>query len=227
VSAIEAVISDFGGVLTTPLIDAFAGLQETSGISLESLGRAMFAIAQRTGLNPLVELETGRMTEADFLAGLGAELSRQLGREVELHGFGEAYFGQLAPNPEMIDYLGSLRDRGLRLALCTNNVREWESRWRSMLPVDELFELVVDSAFVGARKPDREIYEITLERLGVEPAAAVFLDDTEVNCDAARELGLHAVHFRDNGQAIAEIEALLPRRRDGEPQFSDPSRSQQ
>jgi putative hydrolase of the HAD superfamily len=208
-SQVQALVSDFGGVLTTPLLDAFSDLQEVSGISLETLGHGMFAIAQRTGLNPLVELETGRMSEAEFLAGLETEVSEQLGRAVELKDFGQAYFARLSPNQVMIDYQASLRERGLRLALCTNNVREWESRWRAMLPVDELYELVVDSAFVGVRKPDREIYQITLERLGVEPGAAVFLDDTEVNCQAARELGLSAVHFRDNDQAIAEIEALL------------------
>jgi putative hydrolase of the HAD superfamily len=78
-----------------------------------------------------------------------------------------------------------------------------------MLPVDEIFDIVVDSGFVGARKPDREIYDITLERLGLAAAQTVFVDDTEVNCDAARELGMHVVHFRDSDQAIAEIEALL------------------
>ena len=67
----------------------------------------------------------------------------------------------------MIDFVRELRGRGLRTALCTNNVREWEPLWRSMLPeLDEVFEVVVDSAFVGSRKPEPEIYELTLERLG-------------------------------------------------------------
>jgi HAD superfamily hydrolase (TIGR01509 family) len=78
-----------------------------------------------------------------------------------------------------------------------------------MLPVDEIFDVVVDSAWVGVRKPDREIYEITLERLGVPAGAALLLDDIELNCTAARELGMGAVWFRDNAQAIAEIEAAL------------------
>jgi putative hydrolase of the HAD superfamily len=68
---------------------------------------------------------------------------------------------------------------------------------------------VVDSAFVGCRKPDREIYEIVLERLGVPAAACLFVDDVEVNCEAARELGMTAVHFRENDQAIEEIKATL------------------
>ena len=97
------------------------------------------------------------------------------------------------------------------MALLTNNVREWEPLWRSMLPVDEIFELVVDSGFVGMRKPDPAIYELTIERLGDGVAAGecLFVDDIEVNVDAARELGMSAVHFRDNDQAIPEIRAAL------------------
>ena len=84
-----------------------------------------------------------------------------------LDGFGERYFANLTPNEPVIDYMRELRGRGYRLAICTNNVREWEARWRAMLPVDEIFDVVVDSAFVGTRKPERRIYELTLERLGV------------------------------------------------------------
>ena len=64
-----------------------------------------------------------------------------------------------------------LRERGYKLAICTNNVREWEPLWRAKLPVDEIFDVVVDSAFVGMRKPEPRIYEITLERLGVAAGA--------------------------------------------------------
>jgi putative hydrolase of the HAD superfamily len=185
----------------------------------------MMGLSSRTGKNPLIELETGRMSETDFLRDLGEELTRQLGRPVEMHGFGEAYFQQLTPNQPMIDYMRELGTRGYRMAICTNNVREWEGRWRAMLPVDEIFEVVVDSAFVGARKPDPEIYRITLERLGVPASQALFIDDVEMNCDAAREAGMSAVQFRDNEQAMAEIEEILSERSDR--QFSDPSRSQQ
>jgi putative hydrolase of the HAD superfamily len=176
---------------------------------MEQLGNAMATVAARDGLNPLVELETGRMTEAEFLRRLGEQLSEQLGREVSLDGFGERYFAHLHPNEPVISYMRSLRARGYKLAICTNNVREWETRWRSKLPVDEIFDTVVDSAFVGTRKPEPRIYELTLERLGVEAAAAVLVDDIEANCTGARELGIHAVWFRSSDQAIAEIEALL------------------
>ena len=75
-SRIEAVITDFGGVLTSPLLDSFAAFQDSSGISLESLGQAMAAVAARDGANPLFELETGRMTEAQFLGSLAERADR-------------------------------------------------------------------------------------------------------------------------------------------------------
>jgi putative hydrolase of the HAD superfamily len=218
---IEAIVCDFGGVLTTPLLDAFVGLQERRGIPLEAFGAALARAAQQDGgVNPLFELETGRLTEAQFVAKLGGALRDELGREVDLARFGETFFEHLHPNEELFAFMRTLHARGYRMAILTNNVREWEPLWRSMLPIDELFELVVDSGFEGVRKPDRRIYEVTLDRLDVAPQAALFVDDTEVNCDAARELGMQAVWFRSNAQAIGEIERVLA-------QFSEPSRSQQ
>jgi len=207
---IEAVISDFGGVLTTPLFNAFAHVQEEHGIPLESLGMAMWRATQERGENPLFPLERGELSEPEFLAIVGAALSAEVGREVSMEGFGERYFAQLHPNEEFIAYLRSLKeDRGVRLAMLTNNVREWEARWRSMLPVDELFETVVDSAFVGMRKPEPAIYELTLERLGLPAEACAFVDDIDVNCDAASALGIRAVHFVDTAQAIRDVDAAL------------------
>jgi putative hydrolase of the HAD superfamily len=206
----EAVVSDFGGVLTTPLMHAFAALQEANGIPLEALGSAMARAAELNGgEQPLFELEKGVLSEREFVAQLNAALTDVLGRPVDLDGFGEAFFAALQPNEELFGYMRTLRDRGYRMAILTNNVREWEPLWRAMLPVDEVFELVVDSAFVGMRKPDPAIYELLLERLGLPAAATVFLDDLEINCEAARALGIGAVHFRDNAQAIPELEALL------------------
>ena len=206
---IEAVISDFGGVLTSPLLDSFAAFQNSSGISMQALGEAMGSLWERDGAHPLFELETGRLSEREFLTRLGSELTARLGHPVEMHSFGTEYFQHLHPNEPVIDYMRSLRARGYRMAICTNNVREWEKLWRPMLPVDEIFEVVVDSGFVGMRKPEPEIYALTLERLGVSPAEALFVDDIELNCDAARDLGIRSVWFRSNEQAIAEIEAAL------------------
>jgi putative hydrolase of the HAD superfamily len=207
---ITTVISDFGGVLTTPLIQSFAAVQDETGIPFEELGKGMVRIAERDGEHPLFELERGRIGEADFLEKLGDELEPALGHRPQMHRFREIYFRALHPNEPMIDLMRELKRSGYRMGLLTNNVREWEPLWRSMLPVDEIFEEVVDSAFVDCRKPERRIYEITLERLGgVPPQECLFVDDADVNCEAARELGMTTVHYRDNDQAIAEIRAVL------------------
>ena len=203
---IRAVISDFGGVLTTPIIESFLAYQRESGIGLEELGTAMASIAAEDGENPLFELEKGLMSEEEFTRRLGDAL----GRPVET--MRETYFANLHPNEPMIELMRELRGRGLRMALLTNNVREWEPHWRAKLPdVDEIFEEIVDSAFVGMRKPDPAIYSLTLERLGdgLRPEECVFVDDFEVNCRTAAELGMAAVQYRDAEQAIAELRALV------------------
>ncbi len=208
---IRAVICDFGGVLTSPLLGAFASFQEDTGVTLEQLGTAMFAGAdQLDGANPLFELECGRITEDRFLEILRDGLEPIMGERPRLHRFKEKYFDGLHPNQEMIALTAELSAAGYRMAILTNNVREWEPIWRAKLPVDEIFETVVDSAFVGLRKPDPEIYRITIERLeGIAAAECLFIDDMVVNCDAARALGMRAVHFRDNAQAIAEVRSAL------------------
>jgi len=209
--AIKAVISDFGGVLTTPLLASFMALQDEIGIEAGALGRAMQRIAEREGEQPLFELERGRISEADFLAAMRRELASELGHEPELHRFSEIYFDALGVNEPMIGVMRDARNRGHRMALLTNNVREWEPLWRAMVPVDEIFEIIVDSAFVGIRKPEPEIYELTVERLGdgIGPSDCLFVDDVEVNIDAARQLGMQTVDFQSNEQAISETQAAL------------------
>jgi putative hydrolase of the HAD superfamily len=207
---IRAVISDFGGVLTTPLVHAFAAHQNRTGIRSEHLGQAMVDASVELGAHPLFELECGRISEARFLDLLGDHLEPLIGHRPELHRFKEIYFEALEPNEPMIELMADLRDRGYRMAMLTNNVREWEPLWRRFLPVDEIFETVIDSAFVGMRKPDREIYELTVSRLeGVAAGECLFVDDFTANCEAAGEVGIRTVRFDHNEQAITEIESAL------------------
>jgi putative hydrolase of the HAD superfamily len=203
----DVLICDFGGVLTTPLQEGFLAYQEESGVSLEELGKAMGRAAKEHGDHPLFVLERGEITEAEFRARIEPHLEDGF----DLARLRSLYFDRLEPNRPMIEFVRGLRGRGVRAALLTNNVREWEPLWRSKLPeVDELFELVVDSAFVGLRKPDPAIFELTLERLGgIAPERCVFVDDLDVNCEAARALGMAAVRFENAEQAIPEVESAL------------------
>src|SRR3954453_6798971 len=208
--SITTVISDFGGVLTTPLVQSFAAVQDETGIPFEELAKAMARIEEEDGRHPLFELETGRLTEVQFLQKLGDSLEPVLGHRPELHRLSEIYLEGLHRKEPMIDLMREAKSSGHRMGLLTNNVREWEPLWRSMLPVDEIFEAVVDSGFVGLPKPDPQIYELMLERLdGVPAQECLFIDDVDVNCAAARELGMSAVHYQHNEKAIPEIRKAL------------------
>lgn len=206
---IEAVISDFGGVVTRPLNEAFERAHAELGIPLEALGRAMALTAADAPEPPLWTLERGQLSERDFVTGLEAALAEVLQRDVSLDGYGLRLMGELEPNEPLLAEYRALKERGIRLAILTNNVREWHDAWRTRLKIDELFELVVDSGFEGCRKPEPEIYALTLERLGLAGEACVFIDDLEVNLPAAREAGMRTIHFRDTAQAIAELRALV------------------
>jgi putative hydrolase of the HAD superfamily len=205
---IKALISDFGGVLTSPLAAGFLAYQEEADITLGELGAAMQAAADQHGDHPLYALERGEISESEFARRLGEHLHDGF----DLTRLRELYFERLDPNPPMIEFVRRQRERGLRTALLTNNVREWEPLWRAKLPeLDEIFEVVVDSAFVGMRKPEPAIYELTVERLGdgLRASDCLFIDDFEHNCEAARALGMTAVRFESAEQAIPELESAL------------------
>ncbi|MBE2320117.1 HAD family phosphatase [Solirubrobacter sp. CPCC 204708] len=204
----KAVISDFGGVITLPLDEAFAQAHEEIGIPLSALGEAMKLAASRADEPPLFKLERGQITDHEFTAIMAASLSEVTGREVVLDGYGERLMRSLRPNEPLLGYYAQLKAKGVRLAILTNNVREWQPRWMPLLPTG-MFELIVDSGFEGVRKPEPKIYEITLSRLGLEAGECAFVDDLEVNVQGANAVGLHGVHFRTTEQTIADLESVL------------------
>src|SRR6218665_3050695 len=106
VSSPKAIISDFGGVLTTPLGNAFAAWSRDSGVALEDLGNALVASTERHGEHPLFVLERGELTEPEFIARLEHELG-----DHSLDGMGEAFIAGLERNHAMIDYVTELRGR--------------------------------------------------------------------------------------------------------------------
>jgi putative hydrolase of the HAD superfamily len=105
---IRALISDFGGVLTTPLSRGFLAYQEEAGISLEELGLAMARAGEAHGEHPLFALERGEIAEAEF----ARRLEEQLDGRFDLGRLRELYFERLEPNETMIRYVAQLRARG-------------------------------------------------------------------------------------------------------------------
>jgi epoxide hydrolase-like predicted phosphatase len=149
---------------------------------------------------PFVEAlaEIARNAEAAGFAFEAGEMFRSLG-------------GDHIDRGVVIEAVRAARAQGARTAIVTNNIKEYGEAWRGQLPVDELFDCIVDSSHVGIRKPDPAIYRLALEQVGVtEPSRAVFLDDFEANVVAARALGMHGIVVGpDPRPALAELDALL------------------
>lgn len=109
-------------------------------------------------------------------------------------------------NARMLRLLKRLRPMYKLATICNSGSREAVNR---KFQVGKLVDLMIFDGEEGISKPDERIYRLTLERLNVRPEEAVFVDDKRENVEAARRLGLRAVHFKNARQAIAEIEAAL------------------
>jgi epoxide hydrolase-like predicted phosphatase len=192
---------DFAGVLTS---SPWGAMTDAGGGDLELL----IGVYEEDSDHPWHQVERGEIGIADW----ATEVTRrgtEVGIEVDFSPL-QAMLGEMTIHTEMVDRVRSLGEEGYLLGLITNNVREASSMWRALVPVDELFDVVVDSSEVGMRKPNPAIFLHTLDLLGgVDPAAAVFLDDSPGNVFGARQAGLHAIHVETPGQALAELDALL------------------
>ncbi|MEO3977565.1 HAD family phosphatase [Streptomyces sp. CAU 1734] len=207
--AVDTVVVDYGGVLTNPLVETFVAFAELAGIPAEDLAAAFVAATEQYGESPMAALESGSISEREMTGRVLAGLPAGAGRVLEGgQGFGELWFRGRRPNTEFLDRLRSLRAAGYRIALLTNNVREWEPLWRAQVPM-ELFDVVVDSHREGVRKPDPAIYRILLDRLGTEAGRCVFVDDNAENCAAAAGLGIRPVLFTDTASTVRELSAVL------------------
>lgn len=209
---VTTVVVDYGGVLTNPLAETFDAFARQAGISTEVLAGAFVAATERHGETPMAALEVAAITERQMVERVAAELPPEHSDALAVldqRPFGELWFAGRTPNEPFLTHLRAIGDRGYRLALLTNNVREWRPRWRAQLPVDELFSVVVDSHEEGVRKPDPRIYRILLERLAAAPHECLFVDDTKENCDAATALGIHSVLFTDTDTTVRALAEAL------------------
>jgi epoxide hydrolase-like predicted phosphatase len=214
-SAIEAVIFDYGGVLSTTPFAGIAEYERKMGYPEKSLARLLFgrgASPQGPGVEPDHDwhlLETGQLTLDEFHVRLVERSEAALGQPLDLGDYAQ-FLRELGVGVHwmMVHRVRELRAEGYRTAILTNNVKEWGRYWKGSIPID-LFDLIIDSCDVGLRKPDPAIYRLTCERLGVAPEAAVFLDDTRRHVEGARQVGLHAILVRDPWAALAELDSIL------------------
>lgn len=200
-SAITTVLFDFAGVLTS---SPWGALSAAGGGNLE----LMIGPYDEDTDHPWHRVERGELAITDWVAEVTA-MGAEAGIEIDFSVLA-ALLGEMTIHTEVVDHVRVLRTEGYRLGLITNNVREGSATWRAMVPVDELFDVVVDSSEVGMRKPNPAIFHHTLELLAVdEPAQAVFLDDSPGNVVGAQRAGLHAIHVETPNQGLADLDRLL------------------
>ncbi|MGH2556703.1 MAG: HAD family hydrolase [Actinomycetota bacterium] len=210
----EALLVDYGGVLTTSMSASFAEFCLATGVNPERL-KLVLAPAyrgepgeelDREELDDLVAaVETGRMPVADFNRRLATVLSEGLDQPVEALDLATRLFGGAAPDDRVIEAVREARSQGIKTALVSNT---WGLRDSSPWP-DELFDAVVLSGREGLRKPDPEIFQLAADRVGVPPTGCVFVDDIAANVEGARAIGMTGVLHRHPDITIPKLEELL------------------
>jgi putative hydrolase of the HAD superfamily len=212
---IKAVLFDFGGVFTDSPFHAVHAFGEELGIDAGEVTRIVFGSYEQDGDHPWHQLERGEISlehAREQILGLGRE--RDL--RIDIYDLFARMAGNNAGAAErqpLVERVRSLRQEGYTTGIITNNVVEFGDGWRGLIPVDELFDFVVDSSSVGVRKPDPRIFQLALDQLGaIAPAQVVFLDDYQANVDAARQLGLQGITVTtDLPGTIDELDELLTR----------------
>jgi epoxide hydrolase-like predicted phosphatase len=210
---IDAVLFDFGGVFTRSPFTAVGSFAEQLGAAPDRFVQITFGPYDVDTDHPWHRLERGeiRLPEArEAILALGREHALEVDLFQILRAMAKGGSGGLLREP-MVEVVRELRAAGYRTGLVTNNAAEFAGAWRPLLPLEELFDAVVDSSEVGMRKPDPRIYHHALERLGgVPPGRAVFLDDYAGNVEAARRLGMHGVLVGEPpDEALAELRRIL------------------
>jgi epoxide hydrolase-like predicted phosphatase len=207
---LQALVVDWGGVLTSPLQDTMTSWCESDGLDYLQFRQVMkdwlgTSFGDDAAINPIHALERGEMDVPDFERELAARLLTRDGRPVEAPGLLTRMFAGFETAPAMADALRRAKAAGLSTALLSNS-------WGNEYPRegwDEMFDVVVISGEVNMRKPEPAIYELTVDRLGLDPAQCVFVDDLSPNIRAAVEVGMVGVHHVTAQQTLDELELLF------------------
>jgi putative hydrolase of the HAD superfamily len=197
----RAVIFDLGGVVLGSPLHAIAAFEREQGIPAGFVNRVVVTTGPGGAWS---RLERGEIGLEAFYVAFDADCAaagRPIARELMVRVAGAA-----APRPVMLEAIGRIRARGLATAALTNN---WVTEDDGAASLRPHFDVFVESAAEGLRKPDPRIYGIVCERLGVEPADAVFLDDIGANLKPARALGMATIRVQEPEAALDELAAVL------------------
>ncbi len=210
--SVRAVVFDFGGVFIDSPFDAMVHAATSRGLDPEHLLGVVFGPYDQDTDHPWHRLERGEIPVTEARDLIVAASIADGGPEIDPFVLLAELSGSEIRD-DVVDFCREVRASGLSTGLLTNNAKEFETFWRPLLPLDELFDDVVDSSAVGLRKPDPRIYELALSRLGIAASEAVFVDDAPGNVDGARAVGMQAVLIGprrgDVPAALAELRSIL------------------
>lgn len=208
---LRGIITDWGGVLTTPILTTVRAWIEADGIDWDSFWtvlRTWVSQAYESGgrPNPIHLLERGECSGAEFERVLAARLLRVDGQAVAAEGLLRRMFKASLPVPAMYDTIRTLRAAGLRTALLSNS---WGCDEYPRADFPGLFDTVVLSGEVGMRKPEKEIFLYAAQMLGLAPAECVFIDDTAANVAAAQACGMTGVLHTETAITARALQDLF------------------
>ena len=200
----QALLVDFGGVLTTNVFDAFGEFCSSVGLERDAIAVAFREDAEAAGLLTLVE--TGRLAEPEFERRFAAILCRDTAVALEPDGLIPRFTETLQPEPSMLEIVERIHEAGYATAIVSNSFGYGAYDGYEL---ERRFDDVVLSGDVGLRKPSRRIYELAAERLGVEPRTCVFVDDLAQNVAGAERAGMTGIHHRVPADTVRELELLF------------------
>ncbi|WP_040768054.1 HAD family phosphatase [Tsukamurella sp. 1534] len=208
--SVDAVLFDYGGVLTLPMRDSINAWIADEDIEPDSFTRTLRAWLGRNAEpgSPIHLLETGELPEEAFDAEFAAALRTRSGAPVDPDGVLRRMFARVTEDPEMWRLAEDLRAAGVAVALISNSWGGGNLYQRDRLGA--LFDPVIISEEVGLRKPDSAIFHLALGALGVPPERAAFVDDAVPNIDGAEAVGMQGVHHTDAATTRAALAALIP-----------------
>jgi len=202
----KAVIFDLGGVVFGSPFEHFDEYERVAGLPT---GAVRKVIAHSSQHGAWAALERGELSMPEFFTALDAE-ANAAGHAIDASEIMAMIGRGVGARPEMLKAIERVREHGLFTAALTNN---WPSGNNGESPPGlrslDIFDVVVESAVEGMRKPDPRIYELTCERLGVDPTDAVFLDDIGANLKPARAMGMTTIKVDTTAQALNDLEAVL------------------
>ncbi len=206
---IDAILWDFGGVITSSPFEAFTAYEERHGLPRNFIRGIN---SRNPDTNAWAQFESNKI-DADAFDGLFAEEARQAGHEVAGKDVLALLSGDI--RPRMVDVLKTCKTH-YKIGCITNNVKSGagpgmarsSDKAAQIAEIMALFDHVVESSVLGIRKPNPQIYKVACEALGVEAANCVFLDDLGINLKPARAQGMQTIKVVSEAQAIEDLQAI-------------------